>query len=153
MLISRPVTVKSRITPGLRSQLAIEAQKALKELEGEISRLEESLRNAPSRGGDISELGKHRQELLQRKEGLLGNLKDIARLKDGQEIARGQIQGFYDVKVGDIWPDVLSCEIILEDGKVVAIREGDNVTLSLNLQKQDRQADDEGAVGPREGEY
>ncbi|MGI6163168.1 MAG: YlqD family protein [Bacillota bacterium] len=151
MLISRAVTVKSRVTPELRSQLAIEAQKALKELEGEISRLEESLRNVPTRSGDISQLGKHRQELLERKESLLGNLKDIARLKDGQEIARGQIQGFYDIKVGDIWPDVLSCEVILEDGKVVAIREGDNVTLSLNLHKQDRRVDDEGAVEPREG--
>ncbi len=149
MLISRTVTVKSRVTAALRSQLGFETQRALRELEGELLRLEK-LGKSSSKGHDVSHLGKKLQELMARKESLLGNLREIVRLKDGQEIVRGQIQGFCNLKVGDLWPDVLSCEIVLEDDKVVAIREGDNITLALNLQETCNGADADKTVESQE---
>ncbi len=118
MLIARAVTVKSRVTPNLRSQLAAETQKAMREVDQETERA----------SGE-----KERQELVARREGLVRQLKDIAKLENGQEVVRGQVQGFYELKVGDIWPEILSCEIVVEDGKVIAIREGRTVSVSVAM--------------------
>ncbi len=116
MLISRAVTVKSRVTPNLRSQLAAETQKAMRELDAEAAKA----------GSE-----KERSDLMARKDDLVRQLKEIAKLEDGQEIVRGQIQGFWELRVGDIWPLVLSSEIVVEDGRVVEIREGQAVMASL----------------------
>jgi len=116
MLIGRPVTVKSRVTPSLRAQLAAETQKALREAEADAEK-------ASTEGT--------RRDAAVKKENLLRQLKEIARLQDGQEIVRGQVQGFYELRVGDIWPHVLSSEIVVEDGRVVAIREGRNVSVAV----------------------
>jgi hypothetical protein len=107
------VTVKSRVTPNLRSQLAAETQKAMRELDREVEHAGE----------------KERSEMMARREDLVRQLKDVAKLENGQEVLRGQVQGFYELKVGDIWPEALSCEIVVEDGRVVAIREGKTVSV------------------------
>lgn len=117
MLIARAVTVKSRVTPNLRSQLAAETQKAMRDIDQEVER---------------ATLPKERDRLSSRKEDLVRQLKDIAKLENGHEVVRGQIQGFYELKVGDIWPEVLSCEIVVEDGRVVAIREGRTVSVAFD---------------------
>ena len=117
MLISRAVTVKSRVTQSLRSQLAAETQKAMRELDSEVARV----------SGE-----KERSEISARKEELLRQLKDIAKLENGTEVVRGQVQGFWELKVGDIWPQVLSSEIVVEDGRVVAIREGRTVSVAID---------------------
>ena len=66
-----------------------------------------------------------RQKRLERKSQLLDRLKDVARLEPGAEIVHGTVQGPVRVKVGDDWEKALSAEVLLEDGVVVAIREGD----------------------------
>ncbi len=117
MLIGRVVTVKSRVTPNLRSQLASETQKAMREVDSEVAK---------------AATEKERAELSIRKDDLVRQLKDIARLEDGAEITRGQVQGFWHLKVGDVWPLVLSAEIVVEDGIVVAVREGRTISVSLD---------------------
>lgn len=133
MLIARAVTVKSKVTPNLKAQLGAETQKAIKDADQEIERVSAEIqrRQGAGRPEDAARLEKERQELLGRKEGLVKQLKDIAKLKDGQEIARGQVQGYYELRVGDIWPEVLSCEIVVEDGRVVAIRDGKTVSAAV----------------------
>jgi hypothetical protein len=133
VLIARAVTVKSKVTPNLKAQLGAETQKAIRDADQEIERVSAEIerRQGAGRPEDAARLEKERQELLGRKEGLVKQLKDIAKLKDGQEIARGQVQGYYELRVGDIWPEVLSCEIVVEDGRVVAIRDGKTVSVAV----------------------
>ena len=130
MIVSRSVTVKARVTPRLRSELGMETQKVLKDIENEIARIEATLLSASSNETDVSSLFDTKKKLIAHKETLLQNLKDIAGLQDGQEIVRGQIEGFYDLKVGDRWPEVMACEIVVEDGRVVAIRDNDAISVS-----------------------
>lgn len=122
--------MKSRVTPGLRAQLGVEIQRSLREVDQEMTGIMSQLDKAQATLSEKerARLEKDRQELVSRRESLARQLKDIARLTDGQELSRGQIQGFYDLKVGDPWPDVLSCEVVIEDGRVVAMREGSSVT-------------------------
>ena len=113
MLISRPVNVKSKVTPGFRSQLGSEVQRAILDLDKELQLVE----------------GDAKTELLQRKDGLSKRLRQVADLKDGQEIVRGQVQGFFELKVGDVWPQEETAEIILENDVVIAIREGNRFSV------------------------
>lgn len=129
MRITRAITVKARVTAGFRSRLGVEIQKAIKEIDGQLSSSMEK--------GKIEELSSKRQSLV-------GKLRDIADLGEGQEVVIGQIEGCYDVKVGDNWGDIHQAEIVLEDGIVVALREGKTVS-SLT-----RDADDlKGVEGDR----
>ncbi len=117
LLISRPVNVKSKVTPSLKGQLGSEIQKAILDLDREIQ-LADS----------------HTQEqLVQRKEDLTKRLRQVAELKDGQEIVRGQVQGIFELKVGDMWPQDNTVEIILENDIVVAIKEGNCLSLLTPL--------------------
>lgn len=143
MLISRAVTVKSRVTSALRAQLGAETQKAIRDVDQEIERAlaECERRRLLGKSEEASLLEKEARELSARKETLVSKLRDIAKLREGQEVGRGQIQGFYEVKVGDIWPHVQSCDIVLEDGKVIAIREGTAVTVTVS-------PEDAGSEGP-----
>lgn len=130
MIVSRSVMVKARVTPRLRSELGMETQKVLKDIENEIAGIDETLLSASSKEMDVSSLIDTKKKLIERKETLLQNLKGIAGLQDGQEIVRGQIEGFYDLKVGDRWPEAMACEIVVEDGRVVAIRDNDAISVS-----------------------
>ena len=69
----------------MRSQLAAETQKAMRELDSEMVGVT----------GD-----KVRSELSARKEELVRHLKEIARLENGTEVVRGQVQGFWELKIG-----------------------------------------------------
>lgn len=132
MLIARAVTVKSRVTPDLKAQLAAETQKSIRDTDRELEKIAKDIERRTGTGaGGISRLDEERRQLLERRESLVAQLKDIGGLQDGQEIARGQVQGFCELRVGDIWPMVLSSEIVIEDGRVVAIREGRNVTVAV----------------------
>jgi len=73
----------------------------------------------------------------------MSKLREIAKLKDGQEIVSGQVQGFYDLEVGEVWSEIQPCEIVLEDGKVVVIREGQSVTLPISLGERQTNGSDE----------
>jgi hypothetical protein len=129
VFISRPVSVKSRITASLRAQLGAEVQKAILELDQELARLG----TVEASGGKevAAQVQRSRQELLQRKEQLMRRLREIANLKDGQEITRGQVQGIFELRVGDLWSDLETCEIVLQDDVVIAIRQGRSISVSL----------------------
>lgn len=117
MLIERQVTVKSKVTPSLRNFLGAKTQKSVRDVEERIGKL------APGSG--------ERAALQAERERLLGQLKEIANLKDGQEVTRGQVRGLYEVKIGDVWDEVQSADVILEDGRVVAMRSGRDVTVAI----------------------
>lgn len=134
MLISRAVTVKSRVTPALRAQMGAETQKAMREVDEEIERALAERERMKSLGKSEQALAleKKARDLSARREALLSKLREIGKLREGQEVTRGQVQGFCDVKVGDVWPFACECEIVVEDGKVVAIREGASVTVAVS---------------------
>ncbi len=49
-------------------------------------------------------------------------LADIAKLALGAEIVQGQLERQVEVKVGDDFHAMMNVEVLIEDGKVIAIR-------------------------------
>jgi hypothetical protein len=112
LTIRRQVTVKAVVTEELKEQLAAELQSALARLEAEIGQLE-------AQDGVAGEIRKRRQQ----REQLVARMRELVRLEQGQEIVQGSVEGEVQVKAGDDWARLFAAEIVLKDGKVVAIRE------------------------------
>lgn len=130
VFIQRPVTVKARVTEALKKRLAAEFQESLRQAEAESAQLEAQLKRLtePAEGGSerraaVERLEAERQKRAEQKDRLLDNLKELARLELGAEITQGTVQGLVQVKAGDDWDRVFQAEIVVEDGRVVAIRE------------------------------
>jgi transcription elongation GreA/GreB family factor len=114
--ISRPVTVKAIVTPELKRQLAADLQSALARLDAEIGQLEAAGDRAASAAADINKRQQQREQIVAR-------MRELARLEEGQEIVQGTVDGIAQVRPGDEWARLLSAEIVLKDGRVVAVRE------------------------------
>ena len=134
MMLLRPVTVKSRVTPGLKEELAREAQEEIRKLEHEIRAIEEEIhryRDLGAKGEAIPRLEREKADRISKRTSLMRNLEEIAALELGQEVIRGQVQGLVEVEPGDAWPGVLAAEIVIEDGVVLALRDGGFLSVAL----------------------
>lgn len=152
MLLLRSVTVKSRVTPGLKQELARNTQEEIRRIDRELRAIDEELekrRASGAKGEALARLEKERAERASRRESLIKNLEDIAGLQIGQEVVRGQVQGLVEVKPGDIWPEVLAAEIVIEDGVVLAVRDGRS--LSVDLGRETRQVEEPGSAAGEPG--
>jgi acyl-CoA reductase-like NAD-dependent aldehyde dehydrogenase len=112
--IRRSIAVKAVVTEELLSQLGAELQSALAAIEAEIRRLD-----AAGADRDPAERAKR---LLQ-KEQALAKLRELARLEIGSEVTQGTVEGEVEVRLGDDWARLFASEIVLRDGRVVALRE------------------------------
>lgn len=130
--VNRPVTIKAVVTEQLKRQLAADLQSALARLESEISQLESQdagqagergAGRAPPDAVGLDALAAEKRRRQQQREQVLARMRELARLEDGQEIVQGSVEGEVQVRPGDDWNRLFSAEIVLKDGKVVAIRE------------------------------
>ncbi len=129
--ILRTLTVKARVTEQLKSRLAAEVQETIRQLDNEVEQLDSALKRAQLTGAS---LGPQQQMELRRavemekqkrgaeKQDLLERVRQVAELPLGSEITQGQVQAVAEVAVGDDWETLFATEILVEDGKIVAIR-------------------------------
>ncbi len=126
--VNRSVTVKAVVTEELKRQLASDLQSALARLETELGHLDaqerrESERDDRSTAPAADALAGERRKRQQQRDQILARMRDLARLEEGQEIVQGTVEGEVQVRPGDDWARLFSAEIVVKDGKVVAIRE------------------------------
>ncbi|MEW6307781.1 MAG: YlqD family protein [Bacillota bacterium] len=119
--VLRNVTVKVIVTEDFKSRLASEMQEAARRLEAEASSLEAQAKKA--RSEDSASLLSEAAQRLERRQRLLDQLKDVAKLALGAEVTQGAVQGTAEVVPGDVWAQVGEAEVVLRDGVVVEIRE------------------------------
>lgn len=130
LTITRPVLVKVRITDQYKKTLAMELQQTVVKLELELQQLEfqaRKLNEAAKKNYSVAEipLAQLEQERQKRKDTrlkLLDKIKEVGKLENGTEVLQGKVESFVPVRVGDDWNQLMNAEIILEDGKVAAIR-------------------------------
>lgn len=131
--ILRTLTVKARVTENLKSRLAAELQETIRALDNEVQQLDSALKRAQLTGAALSpqqqmELRRavelEKQKRGAEKQELLERVRQVTELPLGSEIIQGQVQAVAEVGVGDEWDALFATEILVEDGKVVAIRKG-----------------------------
>lgn len=127
LTVRRPVTVKVRVTEAFQKAMGAQLQETIRRLDGELAQIEAQIKRvggeAPDRGA-LQQLGTERSKRADRRAKLVDDMKELARLTPGAEIVQGTVEGPVEVRVGDDWNRLFSVEIVVEDGKVVEIREG-----------------------------
>lgn len=129
--ITRPVIVKVRVTESYRKAAAAEVREAVARIDMLLKQLELQAKkiagagNVSTREAEGSRaIEQERIKALESRLRLVGQLKEIGRLTDGQEVVHGRLESLVEIKVGDLWDRVMSVEVVLEDGRVVEIRQG-----------------------------
>ncbi|MGI5839120.1 MAG: YlqD family protein [bacterium] len=131
LTIKRPVTVKAVVTEALVRQTVTELQDSLRKAEAELQHLEQHGRRLLDEMAkqNPSRLAEFRQQMTAEKAkreeartNLLESIKKVSRLKPGEEIVQGTVDGVTEIRVGDRWEDICAAEIVVKDGVVVEIR-------------------------------
>ncbi len=136
LTLKRAVNVKAIVTP-------LWKEEAQKQLQGQINKLDSQLQQLEMQGQrTVAELQKQgeseaitqqvtavqnkvnqdKSKLLQQKNQILQQLQQVQTLELNKEVSQGQMEGFFDVAVGDNLIKKMQVEVLLRDGVVEEIR-------------------------------
>lgn len=127
-----PVTVKSKVTETLKEQLVAEIKEAMAKIDMELQQIEFHAKRLMTEQvrSDVQGLTALRQQIdgekqkrLELKSHMQEKLKETSQLEIGAEIVQGTMEQLVTVQEGDDLQKLMSREILLEDGKILAIRE------------------------------
>ena len=127
-----PVTVKSKVTEILKEQLIAEIKEAMAKIDMELQQIEFHAKRLMTEQvrSDVQGLTALRQQIdgekqkrLELKSHMQEKLKETSQLEIGAEIVQGTMDQLVTVQAGDDLQKLMSREILLEDGKILAIRE------------------------------
>ena len=127
-----PVTVKSKVTDVLKEQLVAEIKEAMVKVDMELQQIEFHAKRLMTEQvrSDVQGLTALRQQIdgekqkrLELKNHLQEKLKETSQLELGAEIVQGTMEQMVTVQEGDDLQKLMNREILLEDGKILAIRE------------------------------
>lgn len=131
--ILRPVTIKAKVTEGLKVRLAAELNDGIRQLDEELAQLESQVKRAqltatinPQQQMQLRQLvEQERAARADKKAQIQDEIARIQALPIGSEIVQGTTQAAANVAVGDDFDALMATEIVVEDGKVIAIRKGE----------------------------
>lgn len=126
-----PITIKSKVTEDLKHKLAADIKENISKVDMELQqiafqskRMMEEQAQADAQG--LPALRQHidteNQKRVDYKNQMLAKLKETEALELGAEISQGTLEQVITVKVGDNLHEFMTAEILLEDGKIIAIR-------------------------------
>lgn len=127
-----PVTVKSKVTDVLKEQLVAEIKEAMAKVDMELQQIEFHAKRLMTEQvrSDVQGLTALRQQIdgekqkrLELKNRLQEKMKETSQLELGAEIVQGTMEQMVTVQEGDDLQKLMNREILLEDGKILAIRE------------------------------
>ncbi len=128
VLVTVPVSVKAKLTEKLKERTLNELTKLVEQMDLEIKQIsidrQRDLDNHPEQseqiarfyGNEISQRQRRREEAIIRKE-------TMEKLSIGAEINQGTLERQVELKIGDNMRDIVNVEILIEDDKIIAIRE------------------------------
>ena len=129
--LKMPVTIKAKLTEKLRKRISDDLTQKAQQVTMELQQIdiEEKRVIQEQAQGNLQALQAIRQHFAaerQQREAFKADaeqkLSDIGKLALGAEILQGQLERQVEVKDGDDFQSMMNVEILLEDGKVIAIR-------------------------------
>lgn len=129
--LKMPVTIKAKLTEKLRKRISDDLSQKLNQVTMELQQLdleekrviqEQAQGNLQALQAIRQHFGMERQQREAFKADTEQKLVDIGKLALGAEIVQGQLERQVEVKVGDDFHAMMNVEVLIEDGKVIAIR-------------------------------
>lgn len=133
LTLIRPVLIKIKVTENYKKALAVELQEAIRRVELDLQHLdfqekrllaEIEKKNPQGTPAARQDLDQERRRRLDSRQKLIDRLKEVGQLALGSEVIFGKMESPVEIEVGDNWGRVIGMEIILQDGVVCAIRQG-----------------------------
>ena len=134
--VTRPVLVKVRVTEPYRKARVAALQNTAQRIDLQMQQLEYQAKKIvtqleqqnPQAVGDVRcKIEGERQGLLDTRQKITAALKETGRWMLGDVVTEGRVESLVEIKVGDRWSEVMSVEVILQDGVVMEIRAGGGV--------------------------
>ena len=131
MTLRVPVSIKSKVTESLKSKIIADLKSNLEHAEQDLQQHEFRSKQmltqqAQANPQELPQLGQYLEGEKQRLQSIKGEvaarLQEAEKLEIGSEISAGSMEQTITVKVGDDLDAMLSAEILLEDGKIIAFR-------------------------------
>ena len=133
MKILVPITVKVVVTEAFLFSIRQEIDHQIRKIDTELDQigyqlkiLELEMAKTP-KDSFIQTFASLEAERLKRQETrirMLERKKESAQLNLGSEVLHSQVEGTYEVQIGDVWQETSRMEILLKDGVVAEIRNG-----------------------------
>lgn len=126
-----PVTIKEKVTEKFRAKMLDKMEKQLAEVDLKLSKIdiqkkkfleEHAEDNIQQVGAIVQKMEVDKAKGLKLKAKIEQDIADMKHLGLGAEIIQGTMQHVFNVKVGDKMPAVMNTEIIVEDEKIIEIR-------------------------------
>lgn len=132
--IQRPIRVKVILTEASRKKLLDNYRQQLQQIQHELKQwqfqgkklLAEAQRKSPEALKLASErISREERGRKEKVEILQFQIKQVENLPDGSEIDFTTVESSIEIKVGDVWDEIMAgVEIILKDGLIHEIRQG-----------------------------
>jgi hypothetical protein len=127
------IPVKLILTEQTKQQIISEINSAIQQVQHELEQIEfqgrAALNDAEKNGNQqavaaiTARINQERGMRLERREQMMQQLVQIQQTPLGAEVPGGQIETTVEVRVGDVWEEVVAgTEIVLKDGIVAEIR-------------------------------
>ncbi|SNU97972.1 Protein of uncharacterised function (DUF2869) [Megamonas hypermegale] len=126
-----PVTIKVKVTEKFRNKMLEKMNRELEEVNLKLSKIdiqrkkfiEEHEQDNPQQvAAVVQRMEVDKAKGLKVRDKLTQDIADMKHLGLGAEIIQGTMHHILNVKVGDKMPEVMNSEIVIEDGKIIEIR-------------------------------
>lgn len=127
-----PVAIKVKITEAYRTKMLEKLNQDLDEIIMNLSRIDldkEKFIRENATEENINQINVIVQQMemekakgMKIKANIEKDIEDMKHLGLGAEIIKGTMEHIVEVKVGDRMPQVMNTEIVIEDGKIIEIR-------------------------------
>ncbi len=126
-----PVTIKVKVTEKFRNKMLDKMNRELEEINLKLSKIdiqrkkfiEEHEQDNPQQvAAVVQRMEVDKAKGLKLRDKLTQDIADMKHLGLGAEIIQGTMHHILNVKVGDKMPEVMNSEIVIEDGKIIEIR-------------------------------
>ena len=139
LLLKRAVNIKAIVTPRWKEEVQQQLQAQINQIDGQLQQLDMQGQRAiaeiqkqslqppgPQTLQQIEniqlQVNQKKSELLEEKNQSLQNLQQVQMLEFDQEVTLSQMEGFFNVELGDNLVSKMQVEILLRDGVVEEIR-------------------------------
>ncbi len=126
-----PVTIKVKVTEKFREKMLNKMNHQLEEVDLKLSKIDIQKKKFVEEHADedmqqiapiVQKMEIDKAKGLKFREKLVRDIADMKHLGIGAEIIQGTMQHVFTVKVGDKMPSVMNSEIVVEDDKIIEIR-------------------------------
>ncbi|MFA6849691.1 MAG: YlqD family protein [Selenomonadaceae bacterium] len=126
-----PVTIKAKVTEALKKHMLEEMKSNIEKVDLELQQIDiqakrvlgqQAQENIQGVAGIRQQVEMEKQKRFEFKQQVEQKIEETEHLEIGAEIVQGTLERIVEVKVGDDMRELMNVEILVEDGKIIALR-------------------------------